>query len=356
LLIRERIMPTPLRVLFLEDREPDAELLLYELRKAGYEPDWRRVDTPVEYLARLDSSLDVILADYSLPQFNALGALELLKERGLDIPFIVVTGTVSEEAAVECMRQGATDYLLKDRLGRLGSAIQQALQQKFMRDDKRRADELIKASLEEKKVLLRELYHRTKNNMQVISSMLSLQSAALSDDRVAIAFQEMRNRIHSMSLIHEKLYQSHNLSSIDMGEYIAELIKLVLESYGVSPVRITHELDTEDVPVTLDVAVPCGLIINELISNSIKHAFPGDRLGKIRICFGRRSDDALELTVADDGIGVGSGFDLRTDAKLGLQTVVSLVENQLQGQVEFDVREGVTCRVRFKDISSARRV
>ncbi len=137
-----------LRVLILEDRATDAELMLHELRRAEYEPDWHRVETESDYLAGLEQTLDIILADFSLPQFDALRALHLLQDRGLDIPFIVVTGSVSEETAVECMKRGATDYLLKDRLGRLGPAVERALQQKHLRDEKRRIDDALRESEE----------------------------------------------------------------------------------------------------------------------------------------------------------------------------------------------------------------
>ncbi|HEV8715028.1 MAG TPA: ATP-binding protein [Candidatus Binatia bacterium] len=133
-------MLTPLRVLILEDRPEDAELVLHELHRAGFDPSWQRVDTEADYLARLQGDLEVILADYSLPQFDALRALQLLQERDLDIPFIVVTTSLSEEVAVECMKQGAADYLLKDRLARLGLAVRRALQEKNLRDEKRRAE------------------------------------------------------------------------------------------------------------------------------------------------------------------------------------------------------------------------
>ena len=116
-------MKKPLRVLLIEDSEDDALLAVHELRRAGFEPDWSRVETELDYLAHLEPTLDVILADYHLPQFDVLTALHRLQERGLDIPFIVVTGALGDEGAVECLRQGATDYLLKDRLARLGPAV-----------------------------------------------------------------------------------------------------------------------------------------------------------------------------------------------------------------------------------------
>jgi len=139
----------PLRLLILEDRPDDAELMVYALRRAGFKPDWRRVETEADYLAQLHEGLDLILADYHLPRFNALRALRLLQERGLDIPFIVVTGAIGEEAAVECMRRGATDYLLKDRLARLGLAVMGALQQKRLRDERRQAQEALRESEEQ---------------------------------------------------------------------------------------------------------------------------------------------------------------------------------------------------------------
>jgi two-component system cell cycle sensor histidine kinase/response regulator CckA len=139
-------MATPLQTLILEDHLADAELIVHALRQAGFEPDWRCVDSEADYQAGLHAGLDVILADYSLPQFDALRALHLLQELGLDIPFIVVTGTLSEEAAVECIKQGAADYLLKDRLARLGSAVTHALEQKQLRDQKQLADQALRES------------------------------------------------------------------------------------------------------------------------------------------------------------------------------------------------------------------
>ncbi len=148
-------MPTPLRILILEDQLADAELMLHELRQAGFDPEWQRVETEEEYLAALSPDLSLILADYSLPQFDARRALNLLQGRGLDIPFIVITGSISEEVAVECIKQGAADYLLKDRLTRLGQAVTHALDQKLLREEKRQADRALRESEERLRVGLR---------------------------------------------------------------------------------------------------------------------------------------------------------------------------------------------------------
>lgn len=139
-------MADPLHILILEDRPAHAELMVHELRRAGFEPIWQRVETEADYIGSLDPTLDVILADYTLPQFDALRALHLLEERGLHIPFIIVTGTISEEAAVECMKQGAADYLLKDRLTRLGMAVEHAMAQARAQREKAQAEEALRRS------------------------------------------------------------------------------------------------------------------------------------------------------------------------------------------------------------------
>ena len=148
-------MSTPLRVLILEDRSADADLMLLELRRAGFEPDWKRVDTEKDYLASLDPGLDIILSDYSLPQFDGLRALTLLQDQGLDIPFILVTGGF-EELGIACMKQGASDYLIKDRLGRLGAAVTQALEEKKLRDEKQQAQQSMRESEERYRMLFED--------------------------------------------------------------------------------------------------------------------------------------------------------------------------------------------------------
>jgi DNA-binding NtrC family response regulator len=133
-------MPTPLRVLILEDSPTDAEVMLGYLREAGYAPDWQRVDTEANYLVHLESTLDLILIDYTLADFNGRRALEILQDRGWDIPSIIVTGTISEETALEIVRLGAADYLLKDRLTRLGAAVRNALAHRTLRRERAAAE------------------------------------------------------------------------------------------------------------------------------------------------------------------------------------------------------------------------
>ena len=182
-------MATPLRVLILEDQPVDAELTLHELRRADFAPEWVRVETEQDYLAHLDPALDLILADYTLPQFDAERALHLLQESGLDIPFIVVSGSVDEEVIVERMRQGATDYLLKDRLSRLGPAVRRALEEHRLRGEKRRAE----GALQESERQTRELQRFVSSpTAELIRSHKEIQFGTGELREFAILFSDMR--------------------------------------------------------------------------------------------------------------------------------------------------------------------
>src|SRR5574341_76761 len=147
-------MPTPLRVLILEDNAADTELVVHELRRAEFDPHWQRVDSKADFLSALNPVVDAIIADYSLPQFDGLSALKAVQERHLDIPFILVSGTIGEEVAVDAMKQGAADYLLKDRLARLGPAVARALEQKQLREAKRIADQTVQESAKRFRALI----------------------------------------------------------------------------------------------------------------------------------------------------------------------------------------------------------
>ena len=142
-------MSTAINVLIVEDSQDDEDLLVHGLRRAGFAPKWKRVETISDFLAELESAPDIILSDYSMPQFNGLHAARLLQESGLDIPFILISGTVGEDVAVEAMKQGATDYLLKDRIARLGPAVKQALEKGHLRAERKRTEEKIRNQLRE---------------------------------------------------------------------------------------------------------------------------------------------------------------------------------------------------------------
>jgi PAS domain S-box-containing protein len=212
--------------------------------------------------------------------------------------------------------------------------------------ERKQAEECIKASLEEKEILLKEVHHRVKNNLQIVSSLLYLQAARTEHSGAVSALRESQNRIRSMALIHERLYQSPNLASVDMGEYTRTLVSDLRHSHKATDSPVQLALNIEDIPLAVTEAIPCGLIINELVSNALKHAFPDGRTGQITIELKRNDDDSCLLLVSDDGIGIPEAVDFRNASSLGLTLINSLVK-QLDGTVELDRRRGTSFRISF---------
>ena len=210
--------------------------------------------------------------------------------------------------------------------------------------ERKEAEEQIHASLAEKEVLLKEIHHRVKNNLQIISSLLHLQSVKLEDEALLRAFDDSQHRIRSMALIHEELYQSGDLARIDFVAYVRRLTDNLFESYGVDENRIGLSVEVDSLLLTIDKAIPMGLIINELVSNSLKYAFPGDRQGRIRIELRAGEGDPFSLTVGDDGSGLPEDIDVDTAESLGLRLVTSLV-GQLRARIDVDRTDGTTFRI-----------
>lgn len=229
--------------------------------------------------------------------------------------------------------------------------------QTIVRDigDRLRAEEEIRRSLEEKETLLREIYHRTKNNMNVIGAMLSLRAQHLDDVKAVEMFREIEEKIRGMSLVHEKLYKSKDLHRIDLREYIAELSRRLLEGHKDAGFVLDVKLDLEEIPVPIDLAIPCGMILNELFSNAFKHAFRGADRGEIRIRLARTGEGRIELSFGDNGIGVPDDFDFRNQPSLGLQTLIMLAEHQLKGSVRFETKPGLACRIVFPERAEAKK-
>jgi two-component sensor histidine kinase len=207
-------------------------------------------------------------------------------------------------------------------------------------------EEKLRASLDEREVMLREIHHRVKNNIQIISSLIRLQSRYIKDEKALELLDESQNRIRSMALIHEKLYQSRDFSRIDFSDYIAKMLTHLFAMYKVETSRIRRRVDAAKVHLDINRAIPCGLIINELVTNALKHAFPGDRGGEVLVRMRASVGDRHELTVKDNGVGLPEGFDLRQKGSLGFQIISDLVK-QLDGSIEVRNDGGTEIVIRF---------
>ena len=462
-----------IRILLVDDDEVDRIAVGRYIEKNRLPYELQTATSKSEALERLrEAPYDVVLLDYNLGDGTGLDLLSQMDET----PTIVITGHGSEEIAVEAMRRGASDYLIKDiesryltvlevtirnvlkrkqsewwlreneaRLrhiyenspvmmhsidqeGRLANvnekwlremgytrkevigrkidflmtpeSAQRALREEiprfwregFMRDvpyqfvksdgstidvllnciattdpsgrrislsvvhdvtEQKRAAEQIAASLREKEVLLREVHHRVKNNMQAVISMLRLQSRTIQSEPAREALAETQNRIKAMALIHETLYQSENLSGIALRSYVNRLVRNLCGAHGARGLLAKLTVDVGEVALDLDTAVPVGLVINELVSNSLEHAFPDRKPGEIRIAVHPADDDEIELVVSDDGVGLPQDIELRSTATLGLRLVTRLVEDQLGGNLDIDRTGGTRFTVRFRHKLSA---
>lgn len=211
------------------------------------------------------------------------------------------------------------------------------------------AEENIRRSLKEKEALLQEVHHRVKNNLQIISSLLALQTTHVGDEKTREVLTDSQSRIRSMAFIHEHLYQAQDLARIDFGAYARDLMGALLQSYSHVGNRVSLNLDLEPTFLGVGTALPCGLIMNELISNCLRHAFPDARTGEIAVRLRSIGANNYELSVVDDGVGLPRGLDYRLSNSLGLRLVTNLTELQLRGRLDVTSHNGTTVRIEFQD-------
>ena len=297
---------------------------------------------------------DCILVDFKLPDMSGLEFLRQLRsaepDGEPDFAVVMLTGWASDQAAVEALRAGAHDYLEKGRITAdgLSLAVQKATQKAGLIRALRQERDRLSQSLAEKEVLLKEVHHRVKNNLQVIASLLRLQSDALENYELAAALRDSQHRVESMAMIHEQLYEASDLREVDLAKNARQLLTNLFDSYGVDPARIAGEVITPPLVLGVNQAIPAGLILNELISNAIKHAFPEPRRGMLRISV-ERLGACVTLSVADNGVGIPAGYEARSGKSLGLQ-IVKILVRQLRGELAIETSEaGTTFQVRFPE-------
>ena len=227
-------------------------------------------------------------------------------------------------------------------------------ERKCAEEELRDSQKQLRLSLEEKEVLLKEIHHRVKNNLQIVSSLFYLQSEYVKDKQSLEILKESRNRVRSMALIHEQLYQSEDLSKINLNRYLHNLTTNLFTSYGVHRDTIDLKIDMEDIYLGIDTAIPCGLIVNELVSNALKHAFPSGRKGEISLEARLYEDGGLKFIVGDNGIGFPPESDFLEMESLGLRLVKTL-STQLEGEIKLDRNGGTVFTVMLKNPDNRQR-
>ncbi|HLC14856.1 MAG TPA: histidine kinase dimerization/phosphoacceptor domain -containing protein [Thermodesulfovibrionia bacterium] len=315
----------------------------------------------LEGLQKAQSELpDTILLDIFMPVMDGYEVCRRLKRDTSvkHIPVIMLTAVNTDsQSRIRGLDAGAEAFLSKpvdeaelaaqvramlrikrteDRLRREKKALEALIEEKTAMEKK------ILASLKEKEILLREIHHRVKNNMAIITSMLNLQAGNIKEQKYIDMFEDCQNRIHSMALIHETLYRSEDLTNINFRDYIHQIAANLLMAYSEERRKVAIDIDMEDISMEIDKAIPCGLIVNELLTNAIKHGFHDSKEdGVVRIALQTCGNKEMELIVSDNGIGIPPGLDIRHTETLGLQLVTNLVEYQLRGKI-YLVQDGKT--------------
>lgn len=321
---------------------------------------------------------DVVLLDLRMPEMDGLSVLKTLGQEAPQTPVIVVSGTGSFEDVIATVRLGSWDYIPKPitNLNDLENSIERTRERarllvenerykedlerkirerteeqqrmnKILSEEisaRKKSEKLVRASLAEKEVMLKEIHHRVKNNLQVISSLLSLQSGYTEETEARNLLRECQHRVRSMSMLHEKLYRSEDLSRIDMNEYALTLINFLLRSYSVDG-KITPKFEINDIHLSIDSAIPCGLIINELVSNALRHAYPDNSEGALHISM-RKKEGNITLVVSDNGVGMPEYFTIGCTKTLGM-TLVDTLAQQLCGTVNLFNNDGATIQITF---------
>ncbi len=339
-----------LSILVVDD-EPTTRLLLrVAMQKEGFRVI--EADNGIECLRLFKQEKpDIVLLDAVMPEMDGFSCCAALQdiydklsskfEEKISTPILIITSLDDSQSVEQAFAAGATDYVTKPIHWALLRHRVRGLRDSIKRQH---AEAEIKRSLKEKEALLKEIHHRVKNNLQIICSLLSLQSNAIKDEKVLSCFQDSQNRVRLMAMIHEKLYQSADFGKVELADYIQDLANHLLRSYSVKQNNIRVNIRIDGIFLAIDTAVSCGLIVNELITNSLKYAFPdigqGEPLsGEIKIDAKLTACDRFSVCYRDNGVGLPKGLDIENANTLGLQLVSSLTE-QLDGRLHVGVGPG----------------
>jgi two-component sensor histidine kinase len=318
-----------LRILLLEDSALDAELVTEALASADLTITIERVDSAADFTRAVQAERwDIILADYRLPAFDGLSALEIVQDRTPDTPFVFVSGALGEEVAIEALKRGATDYVLKERLDRLPGTVLRALAEAGERQEKLHAQEALQKLLDQRTALLHELDHRVKNNLQLLLSLIGIEIRQAEDDQVRQVLGRMKERMQALAAAHLDLYDGKGSARFDVSRFAKGLCE-ELTSF-LRDVTIKPEFEIENVEVEAAKAAPMALLFNEIVVNALSHAYQ-ERHGKLKLAL-RIRNGTLLFQLSDDAFSPEEKQAAQNSAS---GTVLKALSRQLDAHVEW---------------------
>lgn len=326
----------PLRILLLEDSALDATLVTHALADAALDARITRVDTEAAFVQAVEgNSWDLILADYVLPGYDGLSALAKARESIPGTPFIFVSGALGEEVAVETLKRGATDFVLKQRLDRLPSIALRALAEAREREERRRAQEAMHQLLEERTTLLHELEHRVKNNLQLLLSLIGIEIRQSEDAQVRQVLGRVRERLHALATAYRDLYGSRGFPSFDVTRFLHGLCEDLVEFHSGASVVLDARLD----PLAVEPAkaAPLALFLNEIVAKTLFNVY-SERSGRLEIAM-VVADGRLRLTLRDEAVRIEEIKALREDAS---GTILRALARQLDASLEWPEDDSAT--------------
>lgn len=318
-----------------------------------------------DIIARFDKNLRHIYVNRAVEQVTGLSRQSFLGKSNLELGMPELQVAQWQQVQQKVFATGQLDEVEFDFPTSNGTRYYQSrLVPEFAKDgsvesilsisrditEQKQAEAQTKASLREKEVLLKEIHHRVKNNLQVVSSLLDLQCQQIQDPGTLEIFQTSQNRVKSMALIHEKLYQSPNLDRINFANYLENLTNHLFQTYAINPNNITLQFNLQDISLSIDTSVYCGLIVNELVANALKHGFPGQKQGQIWLEL-KSENNLISLEIRNDGLKLANSLEYQTEKSLGMQLVKALIE-QIKGEMEIDRSHGTAFKITFYELNS----
>jgi two-component sensor histidine kinase len=329
-----------IKLLIIEDSERDVDLLVRSLKKNDFILEYDLVSNAGEVEALLTkNSYDLVISDFKLPGSDGIEVLKIIKGYDSMLPFIMFSGTISKDQETEILELGANEVIMKSNLNRLPFSVRRVL---YHAEGKKK----LERSLHQMEVLLKEVHHRVKNNLQVISSLLQLRQMDTDNEEVKSITADLLLKIRSIAIVHEKLYQSEDLANINLPELIEDLTTYTIDIVSNNNKQYSLACDVDPIQLNVNQAVPCVLIISELIHNSVQHAFSKQKECKISVSI-KDEDDYVKVAVADNGIGLPEKFNLKEASGLG-STIVYTLLKQLKADYKIENDKGTAISFTFE--------